>query len=409
MIPLWLKEIIDKGDIPNRYDIFQNGTQFLINPKLSSVLTKYYSIQELKLKEKSKKCIAFFRDGPFLPTSTGAVTSMLGEMEALSEIGYDIYLFYCFRGWSDPALYKNQKFTTVFIKPEDFYANEKLIKGLIKTLGISICQLDSAEAVVAQASLIRPTAKVVFEVHNIEYDLLAQLGATDEEVDYIKIKELEAVKLSDLILFRSQQNQQLLEKISGEIKNSRIYRGCINSNEIKFVERVGKNRNILFLGHLNYPPNALAVNLIANQVAPKTNAKFYIAGVGPNNLKDTYKNDNITFLGRVDDLNQLFLNMEIGLAPLMSGSGTRLKILDYMAGGIPVIGTNLSVEGLEPEIRDSLIIEDDITKYPQIIDSLLNNPKLLSEYSTAGRKYVEKYRNWKSCIQDVVDGYDLLS
>src|SRR5258708_194764 len=123
MIPLWLKEIIDKGGVPNRFDVFHNSTLFLINPKLSAVLSPYHSLRDLKHQPKNRKRVAFFRDGPFLPTSTGAVTSMLGEMEALAEIGYDIFLFYCFRGWSDPVLYNNRKFTTVFIRPEDFYKN----------------------------------------------------------------------------------------------------------------------------------------------------------------------------------------------------------------------------------------------------------------------------------------------
>ena len=136
--------------------------------------------------------------------------------------------------------------------------------------------------------------------------------------------------------------------------------------------------------------------------------EFFIAGAGSKKLEEKYKSTNLSFLGRIDDLNKLFSKVDIGLAPLITGSGTRLKILDYMAAGIPVIGTRLSVEGLEEEIKDALILEDDITKYPQIIKHLLMNRKLISHYSKAGRRFVEKYRNWKVCIHDIISAYDLM-
>ena len=189
MIPLWLKEILDKGEIRSKFNIFGKDNQFAIIYKLTENLIKHKSLQELVGKQKDNKCIAFFRDGPFLPPTTGAVVSILGEMEALVDLGYNVYLFCCYRGWNDPYIYSNRKFNTVFINPEDFYTNRYLVSNIISKLGISICQFDSAEAVVSQASMVHPNASVVFEVHNIEYDLLSQFGAPENEINYIILKQ----------------------------------------------------------------------------------------------------------------------------------------------------------------------------------------------------------------------------
>lgn len=406
LIPQWLKEILENGKPPKDYSIFNKSTRLAMIPKLSTKLYTYSSIDDLSSTGRNKKNIAFFRDGPFLPQSTGAVTSILGEIEALVDRGFNVYLFYCFRGWCNPKLYQDQKFTTIFIKPQDFYTNKDVVSGLINTLGIYLCQLDSAEAVVVQSKLIHPEAKVVFEVHNIEYDLLSQLGANNTAVSYMKIKEIKAIKLSDLVLFRSQQNQELLETVTGDMTNARIYRGCINTNKIRFSKNKIRGKNILFLGHLNYAPNIQAVECISKIIAPNVNAEFFIAGAGSDKLRGIHHNPNINFLGRIDDLNNLLSKMDIGLAPLTSGSGTRLKILDYMAAGIPVIGTSLSIEGLEKEIRSSMIIENDLTKYPHIINDLFSNHKLLARYSRKGRKFVDKYRNWDTCIVDIISAYN---
>jgi hypothetical protein len=157
-LPLWLKEILDNGDLVQSFTLLDKYTQFASIPKFSEHTTFYSSLGKLAELKPNKKKIAFFRDGPFLSNdiTTGAIVSLLGEMDALADEGYEVYVFYCFRGWSDPELYKNQKFTTVFIKPEDFYSNSQLLRSIILNFGISICQFDSAEAVYLQADLVRP-------------------------------------------------------------------------------------------------------------------------------------------------------------------------------------------------------------------------------------------------------------
>jgi len=409
-LPIWLKEILDNGHIAKRFSLFTKKAQFTSINKFSRRIEHWTSLGEHDRLRRSRKRVAFFRDGPFLSNdiTTGAIVSLLGEMDALADKGYDVYLFYCFRGWSDPVLYAKQKFTTIFIRPDDFYSNAGLIRGLVSVLGISICQFDSAEAICLQADFVRPEANVVFEVHNVEYDLLAQLECMAPEIDYIKNKEMEALKRSDLVLVRSSQDLALLNKLKTTRFNVRIFRGCINTDRIRFVERAKARRKILFLGHLNYAPNVQAVKIICTRIAPKVDGQFIIVGAGSERLKKTYTNANVTFLGYVHNLNAIFAQVDIGLAPIFTGSGTRLKILDYMASGVPVIGTERSIEGLEDGIRKAMIVEDDIKEYPKLIQGLLEDETVLKFLSRKGHRFVTRNRNWKRCIDDIIKGYKTL-
>ena len=409
-LPLWLKEILDNGDLVQSFTLLDKYTQFASIPKFSEHITFYSSLGKLAELKPNKKKIAFFRDGPFLSNdiTTGAIVSLLGEMDALADEGYEVYVFYCFRGWSDPELYKNQKFTTVFIKPEDFYSNSQLLRSIILNFGISICQFDSAEAVYLQADLVRPEAKVVFEVHNVEYDLLSQLKGKPSEISYIKNKERIAMSASDLILVRSEQDSLLLQKLKKTKFNIHIFRGCINTDRIRFLKRSSTYKKVLFLGHLNYAPNIQAVDLICKKIAPKVDAHFIIIGAGSEGLKKKYRNSNVSFLGYVNNLNAIFSQVDIGIAPIITGSGTRLKILDYMASGMPVIGTSRSIEGLEKKIHEAMVVEDKVEKYPKLIDELLKNQTKMMLYSKKGHEYVSKYRNWKNCIGDIITAYKTL-
>lgn len=404
-LPLWIQEILQNDSNIKEFELTSPG-QFAILPKKSSkVIFNNNDSINIKTKPQNIK-VAFFRDGPFLPVSTGAVTSILGMINALVKKQIDVYLFYCYRGWSDFNLYKNQPFSTVFINPKDFYTNKKLISKIIKSIGIQICHFDSAEAVNIQHELVPDSSKILFEVHNVENELIKQLGATKKEIDRIKKEEQMAVTNADTVIVRSQENYDSIRKLGCPKEKLFIYRGGITVDNIKFKKRKFlKRNNILFLGHLNYTPNQQAVDIIATQISPKVNKKFIIAGKGSPFLKKKYQSSKLAFLGWVDDLNELFSQVDIALAPLVTGSGTRLKVLDYMAAGIPVIGTDLSIEGLEHDIKKHMIVENDFSKYPTIIETLYNDTNLTARLSESARHYVSKERNWKNCINDVLVAY----
>ncbi|MEL7665909.1 MAG: glycosyltransferase family 4 protein [Candidatus Shapirobacteria bacterium] len=402
--PTWIKEIIQNDNLLKNKNNLVKKEEIVYIHNLSNQLEKF-DIDNFSPKVSDKKIkVAFFRDGPFLPITTGAANSIYGMINALVDQNVEVFLIHSFRGWSEPDLFKNKKFSSLFVSPEDFYENKEFIKKILKKIKVKICHFDSAEAVCLQKKLLPKNRKVVFEVHNVENELVQQLQLSS--VKKIKKIETKAIKQSDAVIVRSESNYQSFIKLGCEKNKLFKYRGGINVGDINFKSRsklhTGK---ILFLGHLNYGPNEQAVRIIAKEIAPFINKKFLIAGKGNPLLKLNYSSKNVIFLDWVSNLNNLFSKIDVALAPIITGSGTRIKILDYMAAGIPVVGTNMAIEGLEPEIKNFMIVEDDFKKYKQIIEDLYANPKKVKKMSLEARKYVLKNRDWNKCIKDVIRAY----
>ena len=110
---------------------------------------------------------------------------------------------------------------------------------------------------------------------------------------------------------------------------------------------------ILFIGHLGYTPNVLAVNRLARNILPLIRknlpgARPLIAGRSPTSsitrLAETHAFD---LIADPPDVAEHLAKAQIVIVPLEVGGGTRLKILEAMAAGVPVVATSLAAEGLE--------------------------------------------------------------
>ncbi|MCL4397428.1 glycosyltransferase family 4 protein [Patescibacteria group bacterium] len=409
--PSWIKEILSNDtECSAWYPLVESGRLEAIKKHAKCKILKGNIddiVNALTYKSRRKLRVMFFRDGPFLPISTGAANSIYGLMNALSDRGVEVYLLYSYRGWSDKRLYLKQKFSTIFISPDDFYNNKKLISKIVLGLNIDICHLDSAEAVCLQCHLLpRHKTRLLFEVHNIENELMKQLKLPLKDINNIKVYEQKAFSLADIVIVRSEQNCQSAIDLGCDKGKIYVYKGSIDVGRIKFLRRSLLRKNtMLFLGHLNYGPNQQAVEL-AIEIAKASGKKLLIAGKGALFLKQKYSSNKIKFLGRVENLNGLFSKVDIAIAPIISGSGTRIKILDYMAAGIPVVCTDMAIEGLEPQIKRCLVVENNISKYPELISKLYEDKNKTKIYSIKGRKYVEKHRDWKVNVKDVLSAYN---
>ena len=396
--PLWLNEIYEKKSSEN------------CDPHLELQVGHFIYLHKHE-KNSNVKRVAIFRDGPFLPIKTGAAASILGMTMAMHARSnkYSPVLIKCVRPEDRLINYLHLPFDVLFLHRDDFYGDKsKILTQWMKENKIRIAHFDSAEAVNIHSKCIKNVARVVYEAHNIEHDLLKQLNAPKRTITYIKNQEVMACKTADLILFRSQENyNQLNWEKSDLAKKGKIYRGAVDVDKILFnTKRRSQSSNVIFLGHLNYQPNIEALDIIKDNIAPKIKNTIEIAGDVSLNVKRMNQHKNMKYLGRVEDLNKVFDNAYVAIAPLISGSGTRLKILDYMAAGLPVIATSLAIEGLESEIKKYIIIEDNFKNYPMYISNI--SKYITKDMLIKGRQYVVKKRTWKYAIVDIMNAYDSL-
>jgi glycosyltransferase involved in cell wall biosynthesis len=356
--------------------------------------------------------IAIFRDGPFLPPITGGAVSIYNLITELKRRGVNVYLIKCHRSYDNYQLYKQEKFLTFFVKEKNYYLDITPIINFLKRKKIQIAHFDSAEAVNWQGNLIKfrlPTIRIVWEVHNVNHILFLRLGKGHDKINLAIEQEKMAMNAADLILVRSKFDKKVLTAIGGNKNKIRIYKGGIKiGKQIKRVFPEG-NKNIIFIGNLLYQPNREAIRIIDKIIAPRLpDYTFQTLGGGDKKLIKSVKSKNIKFLGIIENPYQFYTKAFIGIAPLLSGSGTRIKILEYLNSGLPTITTNIGIEGLEEEIRKVLIVEDNFKKYPIIIRDLAQNPRKWLNLSRRGQYFVKKIYNWSNNIKDIIRGYQSL-
>jgi hypothetical protein len=115
---------------------------------------------------------------------------------------------------------------------------------------------------------------------------------------------------------------------------------------------------LAFTGALSYPPNADAVRYFCREIFPRVrrehpDVRFELAGGGgsPELASACRAVDGVDFLGFVGDVSDVLGHATIFVCPMREGTGIKVKLLEAMACGLPVVASPLAVEGV-PEARD---------------------------------------------------------
>jgi glycosyltransferase involved in cell wall biosynthesis len=151
---------------------------------------------------------------------------------------------------------------------------------------------------------------------------------------------------------------------------------------------------------MSWFPNVDAIDFFCKKAYPTLkklipDIKFDVVGRDPKQtIQKLNEDSDILITGEVPDVRPFISNSDVCIVPLRIGGGTRLKILEYFAMGIPVISTSVGVEGIDAINGEHLIIEDDISKFPDRIIELLNDQEFAKYLAKNGRKLVEEKYSW---------------
>jgi glycosyltransferase involved in cell wall biosynthesis len=170
-----------------------------------------------------------------------------------------------------------------------------------------------------------------------------------------------------------------------------------------------------FIGSLDFRPNQEAVRWIIDELWPRVSeqaprARLSIAGSGaPVWLTSIAGGQNIDFLGDVSDAQAFVERMSIMIAPLFSGGGMRIKVLEAMALAKPVVATTLGAGGIVVENGRDILIADDADPFAGDVVRLLHDSDLASRIANAARKTtLSRYDNVK-LARDLLDFYGWLT
>ncbi|MFA5107201.1 MAG: glycosyltransferase [Patescibacteria group bacterium] len=359
--------------------------------------------------------VGFYVDGSFLPIRNGVFYSIYNLMKYLAATGrVRPYLIINYRGWDDPKLYSKQPFTTIFVPATARPDKARALAYACSAFDIDCLHMCNAEEINALGPVLKKYGlKIIYEAINVDHTLYGGLDRNSQMVRFMKKQQARAITVANHTLCRSNRDRRQLAGLNSSRHAITVYRGAIDANAIQFKIRKRKRFRIAFLGHGYYPPNENAIRRLATIVLPKLkklDRRYCINIMGPVSeaLRNKYSGPGTVFFGGTKNLSRELLASDIAVAPILEASGTSLKVLDYLASGLPLVATSVSVRGLHPSVRDACIIEDDITAYADRIHGIMQNYGSYSTMTVRGRKFVERYYHWPRCLEPFLQIYKKL-
>ena len=246
--------------------------------------------------------------------------------------------------------------------------------------------------------------KLILDLHNVESVLHERCAATESgsaafahRVFARASRRLERRWLPrfDRVLVASADDAALLPQSTRAI----VYPNAIPTPP----EPVrGDEEAVVFSGNLEYHPNRSAVRFFRREIWPvlretSPTLAWRLVGKNPEAVAEFTGGDpRIQVVGPVEDAVAELARARVAVVPLLAGSGTRLKILEAWAAGLPVVSTTIGAEGLGAADGEHLLIADDAASFARATTRLLACNGLRTELAAAGRLLLNKEFTWET-------------
>jgi glycosyltransferase involved in cell wall biosynthesis len=264
--------------------------------------------------------------------------------------------------------------------------------------------------------------KYVLDEHNVYWKLLTFPTFNFKYRIYNKLTfarnksiEIKAIRNATHVLVCSKRDKRVILQEVPEVANKiTVIPNCVDFNEyesyLRYEDMKDREKElffVFFVGSFAYSPNIDALHIICNKIAPSfgSEVKFIIVGGNP---PDITRSKNVKFLGYVEDVKRYLLESDICIAPLRYGSGTRLKILEYMAMGKPVISTAKGVEGIDCIPNKDVIIEDNTDAFSERIEELLVDKRKRDDIGKNAMELIKQKYDWKIYKKTLQSVYDAI-
>jgi len=199
----------------------------------------------------------------------------------------------------------------------------------------------------------------------------------------------------------SEQEKKLVFENFSNMKDVFALPNCMNMDDYKNIDAKPTPNTLIFTGSFRFQANYEAMLWFVGEVFPRVlekipSAQLIITGDHANLPLPSLK--NITLTGFVDDVKTLIASSTVAVAPLRSGGGTRLKILEAMAIGTPVIATSKGAEGLDSVSGEHLFVADDPAQFAERVVKVLSDQNLRSQVAENAKRLLREKYDWQGIL-----------
>ena len=194
-----------------------------------------------------------------------------------------------------------------------------------------------------------------------------------------------------------------------------IIPNCLDGTLYRSVYSNPEPDTIIFTGSLTYQANYQAVCFFMNEIYPLVkqiipSMRIKITGkIDGMSLPSEFHDESVELTGFVEDVKPLIASSAVSVVPLLGGGGTRLKILEALALGTPVVSTSKGAEGLDVQNERHLLIADNPQDFADSLIRLLKDPELRNQLGENGRRLVQEKYDWQSVMPSFLEIVESLS
>jgi len=193
----------------------------------------------------------------------------------------------------------------------------------------------------------------------------------------------------------SRQERELLRAAAPAYESIEIVPNFVKWDDYRDVRAEPRRARMIFAGSLSYEANHGAVAWFLAEVYPLVRThlpEVELVITGESESCELPAAENVLRTGLVDDVRPWIASSWLSISPTRIGGGTRVKILESMALGTPVVATSKGAEGLEVRADEHVLIADDAPAFAAAVLRLLSDPSLRARLSDNGRRLVrERY------------------
>ncbi|PLX00723.1 MAG: hypothetical protein C0594_15345 [Marinilabiliales bacterium] len=323
---------------------------------------------------------------------------------------------------SATAALKNLLFSKLPYNAERFISNKfKLqLTDILQNNKFDIVQIEGLYAA-PYIETIRQLSRsiIAFRAHNIEHEIWDRLVTNEKNPLKKYYKKIIASRLRkfeesfintyDFLVPISPRDANMFS-IKGNHKPVMVCPTGIEPNKYN-IRHTQKKASLFHLGSLDWEPNLEGLLWFINKVFPLIidkfpNTEFHIAGRNaPKSFIHSIQKKGIVFHGEIDDAQKFINDHSIMIVPLFSGSGMRIKIIEGMAMGKPIVTSSVGAEGIPCSSEENIFIANTVKENLQYISHLLNNEEKIEQIGKNARTFVEKNFNNTVKVKELSEFY----
>jgi polysaccharide biosynthesis protein PslH len=291
---------------------------------------------------------------------------------------------------------------------------QRMLDELLQTQSFDLIYVDHLQ-MAQYVSAVKGIRKILDE-HNVEWRIIERMSHFEgnllkrafARLEWRKLKkyELAACREFDAVFTVSEEDETTLE--SQGIDNVTTVPIGVDMDEFRKVDLNLNSKTILSLGTMSWPPNIDSMHYFCNEIYPlikkkHRDVKLVIAGNNPpaSIRALAAKDSSITVTGFVEDTRALASDCAAFIVPLRIGSGVRVKILNAMAMGLPIVTTSVGCEGMSVENGYNVVVADSPEEFAGAVNSLIELPDFRTNIAVHAQSLVLQKHAWHDILLTV--------